>query len=624
MTNASLLKILLYLLIGPLAIRAAVPTISLPPPDNVTSSTVRLLAAIGATNSTVVERRFDWKIGYVSGATLDRYALAAGNSGNEFWLTLTGLPPNTVIGYRAWAKNASGWGISAIGSIRTAAAAAAPSVQTLPAQFSGDLLRLGGSVVSANGATVTTTRIHFRLGGSGPWDDSTAILNGSEFHVDMRGLRGGTRVDYYAAATNSVGTGSGSTLTATVPQTGPVVETLASEATTAGLLLRGRIADAGGAGVTSSGIRWSFDGGVLWDAQTTVPDPSGHFACELRGLPAGTQILYQAQAAGGGFTNRGTTMLTTMPAFPPAAPLNFSAFEVKTTSVVVGGRAVGSNGGSPLQVATLEWSEVAGVWDGSNMLAVPVDANGSFTATIPALAPDSYVTWRWRLTNQAGLESDWSVGMDARTLNPVGFRAAIVGLTFEDTEDGAFQHGDGDGQPESGEAGTLYLRIQNSGDAPSPPDAIAELIPASMTSLRVIYPLRGHELRILEPGAEEVVAMQVHIPATLSDAASQGAVEVPFTLRLTAPPADSQNLLSALMVVGRNEKLKPPPVHLSVQNNGTVSVTVPAWASAAWRLQQSDDLRSWSATPLPEADSSGILRLSFPRRTCGFFRMAKP
>lgn len=87
--------------------------------DQITATSIRFRGRIRDLGGLeITERRFDWGVSQ----PLDQWTANVQTSGNEFYYTLGGLSPGTTVQFRAWAKNAEGWGIGTIRSATTTSA----------------------------------------------------------------------------------------------------------------------------------------------------------------------------------------------------------------------------------------------------------------------------------------------------------------------------------------------------------------------------------------------------------------------------------------------------------------------------------------------------------------------
>ena len=222
-------------------------------------------------------------------------ALSEGSGLGAFTHLRNGMPPGTLIYFRAYATNSTGTSYSNDGSFTTGVDL--PVVTASPASsITSSSAVLGGEVTSDGGGTVTDRGT---VWGTSPGPVGNALSEGSgagTFSHLRSGLPAGVTVYFRTYATNSAGTVYSADRTF-VPSEPPIVSSpTATNITYFSAVLGGTLDSDGGNPILSRGTVWNTTGTpVVENALAQGGTTTGSFA-HTRFLPAGATIYYRAYA----------------------------------------------------------------------------------------------------------------------------------------------------------------------------------------------------------------------------------------------------------------------------------------------------------------------------------------
>ena len=199
-------------------------TVSLPTVTTTMASSITTSSAISGGNvtsqgsSAVTARGVCY--GLNSYPTVDEdICVSSGSGTGAFTSTLTGLQPNTLYYYRAYATNSYGTAYGQYYTFITTSTGALPTVTTTVASnITSSSAVSGGNVTSQGNSAVTSRGVCYSTTNSTPTISNSTVTSGSgtgSFTTTLSGLSPGTTYYYRAYATNSAGTGYGQVYTLT-------------------------------------------------------------------------------------------------------------------------------------------------------------------------------------------------------------------------------------------------------------------------------------------------------------------------------------------------------------------------------------------------------------------------
>ena len=269
------------------------------------------------------------------GQTWQTYADAISTATN---LTLIGLTNGASYSFRVSAISAIGTGLASTSSTSVVAVALPGSIAAAPTAIaSPGQIVLNWSAPSSNGgAAITDYTIEYSTNGGSTWQTYSDGVSASTT-ATLTGLTSGASYTFKISATNSLGSGTASTVsTAAIAQPATAPAAITQITPTAGtnpgeVVLTWTAPAANGSAITDYVVEYSLDGGVTW--VTFTDGTSASTTATITGLTVGTSYVFRVTAINGvGTATAGT-------ASAPQAP---------ATQVVV--NSVSSNGSSSATV----------------------------------------------------------------------------------------------------------------------------------------------------------------------------------------------------------------------------------------------------------------------------------
>jgi uncharacterized protein (TIGR02145 family) len=163
--------------------------------------------------ATVTARGVCWTINQTP--TTDDNKTDNGKGTGSFTSHITGLTPDTIYCFRAYATNSAGTGYGNIVAITTPSSHTVPVVITSPADIvTESSASCSGEITSDGGEDIITSGICWSTGATPTIDDdkTTDGANTGSFTSLITGLTPDTKYYFRAYATNSIGTGYGNIL----------------------------------------------------------------------------------------------------------------------------------------------------------------------------------------------------------------------------------------------------------------------------------------------------------------------------------------------------------------------------------------------------------------------------
>jgi uncharacterized protein YjiK len=227
---------------------------------------------------------------------------------DKFSVSISGLLPNTLYYYRAFAINSEGTGYGAGKTFKTRISL--PAVTSTPAAgITYKRAVVGGTITSAGNGTIIERGVCWSRQPNPNLKDSVFLIGKGDgaFTGVLTGLT--HNVKYYAKAycINEIDTAFGSQIDFTTPSALPLVRTLAlHDLTSYTCEVDGQILETGGSPVTKKGICWGPNHNPdLSGEHTNDGTGPSDFTGLLTDLAANTKYYYRAYATSGAGTAYG-------------------------------------------------------------------------------------------------------------------------------------------------------------------------------------------------------------------------------------------------------------------------------------------------------------------------------
>ncbi|MFA5204935.1 MAG: hypothetical protein WC708_11090, partial [Lentisphaeria bacterium] len=283
---------------------ATAPTVSTTAASGITTTTAASGGNVTADGGAAVTARgVCWSTS--ANPTTANSKTSNGTGTGSFASALTGLTPNALYHFRAYAINSVGtvYGSDLTFTTAPTTEIAIPTVITTAASgITTTTATAGGNVTADGGATVTARGVCWSISAN-PTTDCYTTTAGSgvgAFTSALTGLTPNMLYHIRAYAINSAGTAYGSDLTFTTAAaaTAPTVSTTAASGiTTTTAASGGNVTADGGAAVTARGVCWSTSANPTTANSTTSNGTgTGSFASALTGLTSNTLYHFRAYA----------------------------------------------------------------------------------------------------------------------------------------------------------------------------------------------------------------------------------------------------------------------------------------------------------------------------------------
>jgi hypothetical protein len=329
-----------------------------------------------------------------------------------FTSPLTGLTANTTYYIRAYATNGIGTAYGDVKTFNTSVATIPTGITTTTTtNITQTTASSGGDITSDGGASISTRGVCWSNTTSSPTIANSKTINGSgigTFTSSLTSLSPGTTYYVRAYATNSVGTGYGTTRTfttvaATIP-TGITTNTLSS--ITQNLASSGgNITTDGGSAVSSRGVCWSntTSSPTIANSKTINGSGIGTFTSSLTSLSPGTTYYVRAYATNSVGTAYGTTRIfTTVAATIPTGITTNTLSSITQNSASSGG-TITSDGGAPITMKGVCWSSTSTLPTISNSNTNNGSGINSFTSSLTELNANTTYYVRAYAINSVGI-----------------------------------------------------------------------------------------------------------------------------------------------------------------------------------------------------------------------------
>lgn len=290
----------------------SLPSVMIGEVSEITSSSAKVSGAVADNGGAVI---LEEGIVYAKGQaipTIENDKTEAFMTSSDFYVTLSGLSPNTLYSARSYARNSEGVSYSSETTAFTTLVSV-PSVTTgmNPYNITSSSATLNGSLTDYGGETPSELGFYWS---ESPFEEPSsalkiaASLSGKSMTTSLSGLARAKTYYYQAFATNSAGTAYGALNSFATLAELPAVETSSvSEITCSGATCGGNVISDGGASVTALGIVWgtSANPEISLCTKTVETSEAGYFTSRLFGLTPGTRYYVRAYATNASGTSYG-------------------------------------------------------------------------------------------------------------------------------------------------------------------------------------------------------------------------------------------------------------------------------------------------------------------------------
>jgi uncharacterized protein (TIGR02145 family) len=322
--------------------------------------------------------------------TLSNSVLSIGSGTGSYSGFITGLTPNTIYYFRAYATNTAGTNYGNEVSFQTLPVAV-PTLNTTDASgITQTTVTSGGTISSDGGATVTERGIVYGTS-SNPTTSNTKISSGSgtgSFSVNVTSLNPNTTYYIRSYAINSAGTGYGNNITfqTTVPAVPSLTTREILNITNTTATSGGSITNDGGSAISAKGVCWSTSPNpTISDSKTSDGTGTATFSSFLVSLSAGVTYYVRAYATnttGTGYGNQ-QTFTTSLSSNTLPVITTISVTGITTILATINGE-VNSQGGGTVTERGAVWSTSGNPTVNNNRVASG-SGTGSYSVNLTGL-----------------------------------------------------------------------------------------------------------------------------------------------------------------------------------------------------------------------------------------------
>jgi hypothetical protein len=387
---------------------ATAPSLTTSAPTSVSTSTLTLNGSITSTGGVdATQSGFAYGTSATLTSGVSTSTLGAQTGTATFSSNLTGLTPNTVYYFRAYATNTAGTGYGSILSTTTLAVSA-PTVTTQAASSVTATTATGNGNITVTGNINPTVR-GFAYGltiAYGATTTESGNFSTGAFTGSISSLTCNTLYHIKAYATNSSGTSFGSDQTFTTSACVQSITTSAvSSVATSTASFNASITATGGADATQSGFAY----GTLATLATVISTSTlgsqtgtATFTSDINGLTSNTTYYVRAYSTNSAGTSFGSIVsFTTDPVSVPTVSES-AATGIDMTNTTING-SVDSIGNITVTARGFEWgtdSSYGTIISNSGAFGI-----GSFTSDLTGLTCNTIYYFRAFATNSVGTAS---------------------------------------------------------------------------------------------------------------------------------------------------------------------------------------------------------------------------
>ena len=298
-------------------------------PNPVPSQTAGLTVSTNGQSNQLV---LNWTAPNNNGSAITDYLIQYSTDGGQTWqtfsdgvssstsATLTGLTNGANYSFKVSAISAIGTGLASTSSASVPVVALPGAIASPPTATAtpGQIVLNWSAPASTGGAAITDYTIEYSTDGGATWQ-TYADGTSASTTATLTGLTSGASYTFKISATNSLGSGTASTVsTAAVAQPatapGAITQTTATAGQNPGeVVLTWTAPAANGSAITDYLIEYSLDGGVTW--VTFTDGTSAATTATITGLTVGTSYVFRVTAINGvGTSTAGTASAPQAPA----------------------------------------------------------------------------------------------------------------------------------------------------------------------------------------------------------------------------------------------------------------------------------------------------------------------
>ena len=298
-------------------------------PNPVPSQTAGLTVSTNGQSNQLV---LNWTAPNNNGSAITDYLIQYSTDGGQTWqtfsdgvssstsATLTGLTNGANYSFKVSAISAIGTGLASTSSASVPVVALPGAIASPPTATAtpGQIVLNWSAPASTGGAAITDYTIEYSTDGGATWQ-TYADGTSASTTATLTGLTSGASYTFKISATNSLGSGTASTVSSAAvaqPATAPgaITQTTATAGSNPGeVVLTWTAPAANGSAITDYLIEYSLDGGVTW--VTFTDGTSTATTATITGLTVGTSYVFRVTAINGvGTAAAGTASAPQAPA----------------------------------------------------------------------------------------------------------------------------------------------------------------------------------------------------------------------------------------------------------------------------------------------------------------------
>jgi hypothetical protein len=377
-----------------------------------------------------------------------------GTGTGTFVSSLIGLTPNAIYYVRAYATNSIGTGYGDVKIFTTNTIAIPVLSSSAISSITYSTAISGGTVISDGGVTITSRGVCWSNTTLIPSITNSKTIDGvgvGSFSSSLTGLNANTTYYVRAYATNSVGTGYGSTTSFNTSSPSlPIISSVSTSAIsyttgTSG----GTISSDEGAAITARGVCWSniTSNPTIANSKTIDGTGVGSFSSSVTGLNSSTTYYLRAYATNSVGTSYGSLQIfkTLAASLPLISSIATSAISYTTAT---SGGAITNDGGATITSRGVCWSNATSSPTIANSKTIDGVGVGSFSSSLTGLNVNTTYYVRAYATNNAGTGYSSTISFNTTAISlplistttiisAINYNSALSGGTISSDEGAA-------------------------------------------------------------------------------------------------------------------------------------------------------------------------------------------